>query len=66
MNKSNIIYVNFESNFVLDRNSNFLSLCKTELCEDDFEDLLEAIVNPQCYNECDDDIQALVDIYYEN
>ena len=54
---NNIVYVNFESNFVLDMNSNFLSICETELCEDDFEDLLQAIAYPSYYQECDDEIQ---------
>ena len=65
-NKNNIVYVNFKSKFVLDKNSSFLQTCETELCEEDFEELLEAIVNPMCYFECDDDIQSLVDIYYQH
>ena len=66
MNPNNIVYVNFKSKAVLDTDSCFLEICRSELSEEDFYDLLEAIVNPSIYSDSDEDIQDLVDFYYEH
>jgi len=61
----NIVCVDFNLNPNLDNRSKFLNICKTELCEDDYVDLLEAIISPYYYNKCDEVIQDLVNIYYD-
>lgn len=42
----------------------FLELCEQELDSYDYEDLLEAINDPEFYRTVDEDIQDLVDGYW--
>lgn len=43
----------------------FLKQCKSVLTDDDFADLIDAIIDTGFYSVCDEDIQILVDEYYQ-
>jgi hypothetical protein len=63
MELDNVIYVNFAARQQIDESDLFLIICREELCEDDYDELLEAIVDYNRYLECEHDIKELVDIY---
>ena len=64
MELDNIIYVNCAASMTVDQSDLFLVICREELCEDDYEELLEAIVDQDVYEICDQDIKELVDAYW--
>lgn len=49
--------------FSLSAADEFLDACMNRLCEDDYLDLLDAINDRAFYDQCDEDIQLLVNIY---
>jgi len=43
----------------------FLAVCKIELEQEDYMDLLCAILDKEIFDTVDDDMKNLVDVYYE-
>lgn len=48
------------------QNQTYLEICASTLAEDDYWDLLEAIVDPDFYQAVDEDLQDLVDGYFDS
>jgi hypothetical protein len=44
----------------------YLEICRDTLDEADYDDLITAINDPEFYTLCDEEIQDLVDGYYDN
>jgi hypothetical protein len=61
-----IIYLDLIKNTTNSPANRFLDICKETLIEEDYDDLIEAINDPEYYNLCEEEIQDLVDGYYDN
>ena len=42
----------------------YLRQCRDILVDEDYRELITAIIDPEIYAQCDDDIQKLVDGYF--
>lgn len=45
--------------------ADYMRICAATLDENDYWDLFEAISSPDAYEDCDDEIQALADGYFD-
>ena len=62
---SNVVYVDFLAKHRLRPEEIYLEICKEELCEEDYQELLDAIRTLAYYQTADIDIQRLADGYFK-
>lgn len=60
-----VVYVDFLGKVQMRPENFYLDICKQELCEDDYEELLDAIQSLDYYQNADNDIQLLADGYFK-
>jgi predicted dehydrogenase len=62
-----VIYVDFSRQHipVMSEREQFLHLLAIELDELDFQDFVEAVNEPQAYENLDEDMKDLVDIFFQ-
>lgn len=60
-----VVYVDFLGKSRMRPEQFYLEICKQELCEDDYQELLDAIQSLGFYQTADLDIQRLADGYFQ-
>lgn len=73
---NNVVYVDFSKKWdqaaqaIVDSlswtNQTYLEICASTLAEDDYWDLIKAIKDPEFYQTIDEDLQDLVDGYFDS